>query len=91
MLYWEKSQFPQSKAAKDLRVIIANSIGDEKNITDFNRISKEFSYMKYANTEACFKRRASHAPNALKTIDNHYHAGSIPDCCTIFYSNTIEI
>jgi hypothetical protein len=24
-------------------------------------------------TKVCFKRRASHVPNALKTIDNHYY------------------
>jgi hypothetical protein len=40
VLYWKK-EFSQSKAAKDLRVITANSIGN------FYRISKELSNMQY--------------------------------------------
>jgi hypothetical protein len=43
-------EISQSEAAKDLWVITASSIGNEKEMTEFNRILKEFSNMQYANT-----------------------------------------
>jgi hypothetical protein len=51
VLYWKKSQFSQSKAAKDLCVITASSIGNEKEMTEFSQNLKGIEHMLYAHTD----------------------------------------